>query len=107
MCESKIHNILSSAALIVIDNPASILNCTDLPDAIYIWISNITSSTDIRITKFMDSLSGFVDIFASVNQCSALGPASFIIRASDLQPMHQGNVLVNPLTPTDVIWVQL
>ena len=31
---------------------------------------------------------------ASVIQGSAIGPASFVVTASDLQPIHVGNVLV-------------
>jgi len=56
-----------------------------LPDAVYNWINNFFSGHS-HCTKFMDSISDFTDIFASVIQGSALGPASFIITASDLQP---------------------
>jgi len=51
----------------------------------------------------MDSISDFADIFASAIQGSALGPASFIVTVSDLQPVHQGNVLVKFADDTYVI----
>ena len=51
----------------------------------------------------MDCISDFADIFASVIQGSVLGPASFIVSASDLQPAHQGNVLVKFADDTYVI----
>jgi len=53
-------------------------------------IHNFTS----HCTKFEGSISEFLDIMASVIQGSALRPASFIITASDLQPVHSGNAII-------------
>jgi len=51
-------------------------------------------SSHSHCTKFDGSISELTDILASVNQGSAIGPASFIVTASDLQPIYTGNVLV-------------
>jgi len=40
---------------------------------------------------------------ASVIQGSAIGPASFVITASNLQPIHVGNVLVKFADDTYII----
>src|SRR5207245_2012446 len=42
-------------------------------------------------TKFASALSPLCDISAGVIQCSAIGPASFLVCASDLRPVNQGN----------------
>ena len=38
--------------------------------------------------------SAFADINASVIQGSALGPASYLVNAADLRPVHDGNAMV-------------
>jgi len=43
------------------------------------------------------------NILASVIQGSAIGPASFIVTASDLQPVHPGNALIKFADGTYVI----
>ncbi len=73
-----------------------------LPDAIYNWINDFCSGHS-HCTKFEGNISKLVDILASVIQGSALGPASFIVTASDLQPVHAGNVLVKFADDTYVI----
>ena len=45
-------------------------------------------------TRFEGVTSELADILASVNQGCAIGPAFFVVTASDLQPIHVGNVPV-------------
>ena len=54
-------------------------------------------------TKYDGITSELADIVASIIQGSAIGPASFVITASHLQPMHTGNVLVKFADDTYVI----
>ena len=44
--------------------------------------------------RFGGETSAFADINASVIQGSALGPASYVVNAADLRPVHDGNALV-------------
>ena len=39
-------------------------------------------------------MSAFASIAASVVQGSALGPASYVVTAANLQPRHTGNVII-------------
>ena len=64
-----------------------------IPDAVYNWINDFFRGHS-HCTKFDGITSELADILASIIQGSAMGPASFVITASDLQPMHIGNVLV-------------
>ena len=73
-----------------------------LCDDIYNWINDLFIGHS-HCTKFMGTTSEFVDILASVIQSSALGPASFIVTASDLQPIHAGNALVKFADDTYVV----
>ena len=71
-----------------------------LPDAIHNWMISFFSGHS-HCTKFNGNTSELKNILASVIQGSAIGPASFIVTASDLQPVHTGNALINlPTTPT-------
>jgi len=54
-------------------------------------------------TKFDGHISELTDIWASVIQGSAIGPASFIVTASDLQPVHDSNAIVKFADNTYVI----
>ena len=73
-----------------------------LPDAIYNWMTDFFSGYS-HCTKFDGSILELTDILASVIQGSAIGPASFIVTASDLQSVHIGNVLVKFADDTHVI----
>ena len=65
--------------------------CLVLPDAIYNWINDLTSSRATHTApKFFNTISELADIQTSVIQGSRLGPASFVVIASDLQPAHAG-----------------
>jgi len=76
--------------------------CLALPDAIYNWINDFFKGHS-HCTKFLNTLSEFADIQASVIQGSGLGPASFVVIASDLQPVHTGNVIIKFADDTYII----
>jgi len=65
----------------------------DIPDAIYNWIVNYFDERK-HITSFEGATSSSCVINASVVQGSALGPAGFIIMASDLHPANKMNKLL-------------
>ena len=73
-----------------------------LPDAIYNWMISFFSGHS-HCTKFNGNTSELKNILASVIQGSAIGPASFIVTASDLQPVHAGNALIKFADDTYVI----
>jgi len=64
-----------------------------LQDNIYNWIVNFLESHQ-HCTKFAGSVSDTVNVAASVIQGSGLGPACYIVAASDLQASHTGNVII-------------
>lgn len=74
----------------------------DLPDDVYNWINDFFSGHS-HCTKFQNSVSDLVNILASVIQGSAIGPASFVVTASDLQPLHPGNSIVKFADDTYII----
>ena len=61
-----------------------------LPDNIYNWIESFFRGHS-HCTKFGQECSGFQDIMASIIQGSGIGPASYVVTASDLHPVTQGN----------------
>ena len=65
----------------------------NIPDNIYNWMINYFNERK-HITKFGGDKSTELTISASVVQGSALGPAAFIVTASDLHPVHPNNKLV-------------
>jgi len=73
-----------------------------LPDAVYNWIKDFFSGHS-HCTRFERDTSELADILASVIQGSAIGPASFVVTASDLQPMDVGNALVKFADDTYII----
>ena len=64
-----------------------------LPDCIFNWLVRFFSGRSHQ-TKFCNATSSPSIISASVIQGSAVGPAAFIVNASDLFPSSPGNVLV-------------
>ena len=62
----------------------------NLPDYVYNWIVHFFQNHSQR-TKYNHELSEILSINASVIQGSAVGPASFLVCASDLQAVCQGN----------------
>ena len=73
-----------------------------LPDAVYNWIKDFFSGHS-HCTRFERDTSELADILASVIQGSAIDPASFVVTASDLQPMDVGNALVKFAADTYII----
>ena len=56
-----------------------------------------------RCTKFGSDLSVIAEICASVVQGSGLGPASYVVTAGDMQPGHDGNVIIKYADDTYLI----
>ena len=61
-----------------------------IPDNIYNWIRNFYQNRS-HSTKYDGLVSTVAEVLASVIQGSALGPASCIVTAPDLHPVHAGN----------------
>ena len=64
-----------------------------IPDEIYNWITNFFTERG-HCTKFGSDLSVIAEISASVVQGSGLGPASYVVTAGDMQPGHDGNIII-------------
>ena len=62
----------------------------EIPDNIYNWAVDFFDN-HAHCTKFDGTISAVAVIHASVIQGSAIGPASFIVTASDLHPIHERN----------------
>src|SRR5208282_3898863 len=62
----------------------------DIPDHIYNCVEAF-SQNHSHCTKFGDKVSGFLNILASTIQGSAIGPAAYVVTASDLHPLTPGN----------------
>jgi len=69
------------------------LSSLSVPDEVYNWIKNFLDGHS-HCTKFESSVSTFADIMASVIQGSSLGPACYVVTASDLRPIYPGNEIV-------------
>jgi gmma-aminobutyric acid receptor subunit gamma/cGMP-dependent protein kinase 2 len=65
----------------------------ELPDNVYNWLVDFFCERT-HCTRYNDKNSQSLNITASVIQGSAIGPASFVIAASDLQPITDGNEMV-------------
>ena len=63
---------------------------TELSDNVYNWLVDFFCERT-HCTRYNDKNSQSLNITASVIQGSAIGPASFVIAASDLQPITDGN----------------
>jgi len=64
-----------------------------MPDNIYNWIKDFFDGHS-HCTKYAGCESVKVNIQASVIQGSAIGPASYVVTAADLQVLNDGNCLV-------------
>ena len=62
----------------------------NIPDNIFNWIESFFRDHS-HCTKFGSEVSDFRNILASIIQGSAVGPASFVVTASDLHPVTTGN----------------
>ena len=65
----------------------------DLPHEIFNWITNFLECHS-HCTKFNGSISELADISASVIQGSVIGPPAFLVSASDLHPLTNGNQMM-------------
>jgi hypothetical protein len=65
----------------------------NIPDHIYNWIVNFFKDHS-HCTRFEDVISQFKMISASIIQGSGVGPASYVVTASDLHPITPGNSMV-------------
>ena len=65
-----------------------------MPDNIYNWIENFFLPDHSYCTRFGDGVSKFKNILASIIQGSGLGPASYVVTASDLHPVTPDNSMV-------------
>jgi hypothetical protein len=63
-----------------------------IPDHVYNWIEAFFRNHS-HCTKFDGEISDFLNILASIIQGSAIGPASYVITASDLHPITPGNYM--------------
>jgi len=64
-----------------------------MPDHIYNWMKDFYDRHS-HCTKYDGCTSLQSNIQASVIQGSAIGPASYVVTAADLQVIHDGNCLV-------------
>jgi Reverse transcriptase (RNA-dependent DNA polymerase) len=69
---------------------ASKLAQLELPDSVYNWAVNFLDN-HAHCTKYAGLVSAVAVIQASVIQGSALGPASYVVTAADLHPVHDRN----------------
>jgi len=65
----------------------------DLPNFIYNWLECFFRIHS-HCTLFENQLSDLLDISASIVQGSVVGPASYVVTASDLHPVLSHNVIV-------------
>ena len=61
-----------------------------ISDNIYNWIESFLRGHE-HCTRFGDKVSDFRKIMASIIQGSGIGPASYVVTASDLHPITTGN----------------
>jgi len=78
------------------------LSALSIPDEIYNWITHFFTER-CHCTKFGRDLSVITKIYASVVHGSGLGPASYVVTASDMQPGHDGNVIIKYADDTYLI----
>src|SRR6218665_2341521 len=69
------------------------LGAMDLPDHIHNWMVNYFEHRG-HITHHQGKESSFAEINASVVQGSVVGPASFVVGASDLHTLYSSNMLM-------------
>ena len=69
------------------------LSLLHIPDHVYNWIEAFFRDHS-HCTKFGDETSSSQPITASIIQGSAIGPAAFVVTASDLGPVTYGNSIL-------------
>ena len=73
-----------------------------IPDNVYNWVVNFLSDR-CHHTRFNGILSAIAFISASIVQGSVIGPCSFVMEASDLQPQNLINLLLKYADDTDLV----
>jgi gmma-aminobutyric acid receptor subunit gamma/cGMP-dependent protein kinase 2 len=63
-----------------------------IPDNIYNWVESFFRNHS-HCTKFGNETSGFREVLASIIQGSGIGPASYVVTASDLHTVTPGNTM--------------
>ena len=81
---SKAFDTVRHASLMIKLAQLEILDC------VYNWVLDFFDS-HAHCTKYAGLVSAITTIHASVIQGSALGPASYIVTAADLHPVHACN----------------
>ena len=71
---------------------STLLARLELPDEAYNWMKSLFDGHS-HCTRFVGRVSTLKNIFASVIQGSGIGPASYVVVASDLRPVSEGNQL--------------
>ena len=66
------------------------LSRLSIPDHIYNWVEAFLRNHS-HCTKFGGEISDFLRVLASIIQGSAIGPAAYVVTASDLHPITPGN----------------
>ena len=74
----------------------------DLPDHIYNWIESFFRDR-FHCTRYGDRKSEFRAITASIIQGSTIGPASYVVTASDLHSVTPGNLILKYADDTYLI----
>ena len=74
----------------------------DLPDNVYNWLADYFNGHS-HCTLYCGDLSSLLQITASVIQGSAIGPPSYVVCASDLNPATSGNVVVKFVNDSYII----
>jgi len=91
---SKYFNLFSKAFDSV--PHAAVLNKyshLNIPDNIYNWVVSFFQDHSHN-TRFGNQVSALTAISASIIQGSVIGPISYVITASDLQPVSQRNFIL-------------
>ena len=78
------------------------LACLELPDEVYNWLVDFFEGHS-HCTKFQQHTSPTADITASIVQGSAVGPAAYVVNASDLSAATSGNELVKFADDTYIV----
>jgi hypothetical protein len=63
-----------------------------IPDNIYNSVESFFRGHS-HCTKFVQDISGFLEIMTSIIQGSCIGPASYVVTASNLRPVTEGNFM--------------
>ena len=69
------------------DNLLGKISLLDISDEVYNWTQDFFEEHS-HCTKFDGITSTFIELYASVFQGSGIGPAAFVVNASDLQPAN-------------------